>query len=1190
MSQTGSSLETSLPHLRFRLPLDPARLARARERIRDYLRLYCTERDLVDDVVLCVEEACTNAIRHSGSESAMEVSLGFEGGDLVAEVRDHGQGFDIDTFDPEILPDLLSPGGRGLFLISRLMDTMDLHRDRGLDIRMVRHAAALCPSPFLESGLGELGATPGTAHRETRLRTFLEEIDEAFVALDWQYRYVFANAPASRMIGRPLEELLGRTPWELVSGLADTSLADRYREAMELGRSSIAEHRSLAGDDWFEVRVYPTAAGISIYYREINERKRVEEELVSSHERLAAILGTISDAFYTLDRRWRLTFVNDRAADYFGRAPEELLGRDFRELFPEEIGSVFEKSKRRAMEGGEASSVDAYDEALGRWVEERDYPSSEGITVLLSDVTQLKQAESERRQAFEELDEQGEKLRTQAAELNTQGEELRTQTEELRTQAEELQTQALAVESANEGRDAGRSEYRLLFRTMSAGFAVHEIITDRAGRPVDYRFLEVNPAFEHLTGLRASEIVGRTAREVLPGLEDSWIEAYGDVALNGRRASFENYAGPLERYYEVIAYSPSPGRFAAIFSDITERKRGDEERRRRLEESQAMAQELETQGEELRAQTAKLTERADLAEALNIINRLVHSTLDFDAIMQRALDEGARALGVDYGTIELREEPVWVVRYQHGLAVEDIGLVLSDAEAPNAARAAASGEPFAIADMSGDASVDVGFVRAYRLRAVLTVPLVAHEIVTGCLLFYAATPRVFGDSEIDFARKLGATVSLALHNARLNEAEKEAARLSAELDQINTLIHSTLHTEQIMQRVVSEAGAAVGADSAVIALKHGDDWVAEYGYPEDTGILHQSVRLDEAPFILTAIAERRPIAIDDCETDPRCKPEVQRRFGVRSVLCLPLIVRDEALGVIFFNRHRVAARIAPQTIDFAAKLAVSVSTALENARLYAAQQRIAFTLQENFVHALPPVEGLELGEVSLPAFEPERIGGDFSDVFLVDDSRVAVLIGDVAGKGVRAAGLTETIRSVVRAFAAVDPSPAFVLTRTNRLLLDEAAADEFATAFLLLLDRESGQATYASAGHPAPVHLSRLSCGLLETTSGVPLGSFEQEYADAHVALSPDDYLVFYTDGVTEARGAGELFGYGRLAEAACALRERSAQSVAEGVRDAALGYAGRLMDDLQVVVVRLRGGSARVDGAPRRADQPSFD
>ena len=238
-----------------------------------------------------------------------------------------------------------------------------------------------------------------------------------------------------------------------------------------------------------------------------------------------------------------------------------MLGRDFWELFPESVGSVFDKSKRRAMESGEASSAEAYDATLGLWVEERDYPSSEGVTVLLSDITPLKQAESARREA-------------------------------------------------DEGLDASRSEYRLLFRTMSAGLAVHEIVTDPAGRPVDYRFIEVNPAFEHLTGLRATEIVGRTAREVLPDLEDSWIETYGEVALNGRRASFESYAAPLERHYEVIAYSPSPGRFATIFTDITERKRIEEERRRRLEESQVMAQQLEAQGAELRSRSEELEAQA----------------------------------------------------------------------------------------------------------------------------------------------------------------------------------------------------------------------------------------------------------------------------------------------------------------------------------------------------------------------------------------------------------------------------------------------------------------------------------------------------------------------------------------------------------------------------------------------------
>ena len=151
-----------------------------------------------------------------------------------------------------------------------------------------------------------------------------------------------------------------------------------------------------------------------------------------------------------------------------------------------------------------------------------------------------------------------------------------------------------------------------------------------------------------------------------------------------------------------------------------------------------------------------------------------------------------------------------------------------------------------------------------------------------------------------------------------------------------------------------------------MALRHGDDWVAEYGYPEVPGVIHESVRTDEAPFMLTAVAERRPVAIDDCETDPRCNPEVQRRFGVRSVLCLPLIVRDEVLGVLFFNHHRAAVSFPPAIVEFAGKLAVAISTALGNAQLYEEQQRIATTLQENLLHPLPQVPGLSSPRARCP--------------------------------------------------------------------------------------------------------------------------------------------------------------------------------------------------------------------------------
>ncbi len=122
--------------------------------------------------------------------------------------------------------------------------------------------------------------------------------------------------------------------------------------------------------------------------------------------------------------------------------------------------------------------------------------------------------------------------------------------------------------------------YRGLFETMKEGFALHEIICDEQGIPIDYRFLDVNPAFERLTGLSREHVVGRTLRMVLPDAEQIWIDRYGKVALTGEPAQFDEYSVPLGRHYEVHAYSPAPGQFATVFVDITELKQTEERTRR----------------------------------------------------------------------------------------------------------------------------------------------------------------------------------------------------------------------------------------------------------------------------------------------------------------------------------------------------------------------------------------------------------------------------------------------------------------------------------------------------------------------------------------------------------------------------------------------------------------------------------
>jgi PAS domain S-box-containing protein len=121
-----------------------------------------------------------------------------------------------------------------------------------------------------------------------------------------------------------------------------------------------------------------------------------------------------------------------------------------------------------------------------------------------------------------------------------------------------------------------RQRDRLLFDAMLDGYALHEIITDAAARPVDYRFLDINPRFEKFTGL-SRDIIGKTVLEVLPGTEPHWIETYGQVALTGNPVSFEDYSGAVGgKWFEVVALRPAPRQFATIFHDITSRKHAEE--------------------------------------------------------------------------------------------------------------------------------------------------------------------------------------------------------------------------------------------------------------------------------------------------------------------------------------------------------------------------------------------------------------------------------------------------------------------------------------------------------------------------------------------------------------------------------------------------------------------------------------
>ncbi|UUX92506.1 hybrid sensor histidine kinase/response regulator [Methanoplanus endosymbiosus] len=167
---------------------------------------------------------------------------------------------------------------------------------------------------------------------------------------------------------------------------------------------------------------------------------------------------------------------------------------------------------------------------------------------------------------------------------------------------------AVAQRKGEEALHKSEERYRQLFENMTKGFALHEIITNGNKEPADYRFLAVNPAFEKLTGLKAEEIIGRRVLEVLPGTEDYWIETYGDVALTGKTAEFENYSRELDQWYDVFAYSPKTGQFAVTFTDRTARKEAEEEIKRKNKELADAEEELHQQLDELVRTGDKLNE------------------------------------------------------------------------------------------------------------------------------------------------------------------------------------------------------------------------------------------------------------------------------------------------------------------------------------------------------------------------------------------------------------------------------------------------------------------------------------------------------------------------------------------------------------------------------------------------------
>jgi PAS domain S-box-containing protein len=198
-------------------------------------------------------------------------------------------------------------------------------------------------------------------------------------------------------------------------------------------------------------------------------------------------------------------------------------------------------------------------------------------------------------------------------------------------------------EKTMEAMKESEEKYRQLFDNMISGFALHEIITDKDGKPDDYIFLDLNEAFENLTGLKKKNVVGTRIKDLMPNIEPEFIERYGKVALTGEPIQFEEYAGALNRYYQIKSYSPEKGKFAVIFDEITAQKIAEQERQKLnmklIEKNEELEQIIYVTSHDLRSPLVNIQGFGnELEHSVNEITKIVQKDELYVELKEKILD------------------------------------------------------------------------------------------------------------------------------------------------------------------------------------------------------------------------------------------------------------------------------------------------------------------------------------------------------------------------------------------------------------------------------------------------------------------------------------------------------------------------------------------------------------------------
>ena len=407
--------------------------------------------------------------------------------------------------------------------------------------------------------------------------------------------------------------------------------------------------------------------------------------------------------------------------------------------------------------------------------------------------------------------------------------------------------------------------------------------------------------------------------------------------------------------------------------------------------------------------------------------------------------------------------------------------------------------------------------------------------------------------------------------SKVGVALLSSSGLDETLNQVASLVFEAVPAERVIIMLRNEKSAE-GMEIKVARLRDIDEPISE---------VHISRTI-----MNEVIENGKSVLTSDAQQDPRFASQTLVLQGIRSVLAVPLSVDERhVFGIIYADSPTFEATFASEHLDILTTLASVASIRVENASLLderinrermERELELATEIQQRFQPSGPPkVEGYEFQGISFSCYE---IGGDYYDFIPSSDGKMLIALGDVSGKGTAAALLMSSLHAAIHGQVAARSSLEATISSVNSYLSENTPANRFVTLFVAELDPETSVLRYINAGHNPPL-VGRVDGNIeLLSSGGLPLGIMAgAEYEVGETQLGDGEFLVVYSDGVSEANNlAEEEFGLDRLCDVLKANLKGTASSMRDKVESALSEFTGTAPanDDITLVIVK-KGFSA---------------